>query len=38
MPHAEEWRQWGVFPPAIDPPPGADAETALLCRAGYWKP
>lgn len=38
MPHADEWRQWGVFPPAIDPPAGADAETDLLCRAGYWKP
>lgn len=38
MPNAEEWRQWGVFPPAIEPPAGADAETDLLCRAGYWKP
>ncbi len=38
MPHADEWRQWGVFPPAIDPPKDADAETDLLCRAGYWTP
>lgn len=36
MPHADEWRQWGVFPPAIDPPAGADAQTRLLCAAGYW--
>lgn len=36
MPHADEWRQWGVFPPAIEPPAGADAQTRLLCAAGYW--
>ncbi len=38
VPHAEEWRQWGVFPPAIDPPAGADDETRLLCAVGYWTP
>jgi hypothetical protein len=36
MPHADEWRQWGVFPPAQEPPAGADAQTRLLCAAGYW--
>ncbi len=36
VPHADEWRQWGVFPPAIDPPEGADDETRLLCTLGYW--
>jgi hypothetical protein len=38
VPHADEWRQWGVFPPAIEPPAGADDETVLLCATGYWKP
>lgn len=37
-PHADEWRQWGVFPPAIDPPADADDETRLLCALGFWKP
>lgn len=37
-PHADEWRHWGVFPPAIDPPADADDETRLLCAVGYWKP
>lgn len=36
MPHADEWRQWGVFPPAIEPPADADDEVRLLCAAGYW--
>ncbi len=38
VPHADEWREWGVFPPAIEPPAGADAETRLLCAVGYWQP
>lgn len=38
LPHAEEWRQWGVFPPQIEPPASADAETRLLCAVGYWQP
>lgn len=38
VPHADEWRQWGVFPPAIDPPEGADDETRLLCAVGFWIP
>lgn len=37
MPRADDWRAIGVFPPAIEPPPGADAETVLLCAAGYWR-
>ena len=37
VPHADEWRQWGVFPPAIDPPADADEETRLLCAVGYWE-
>ena len=37
-PHADEWRQWGVFPPAIEPPADADDETVLLCTLGFWKP
>ena len=38
LPNAEEWRSFGVFPPAIDPPAGADDETRLLCAVGYWVP
>lgn len=38
VPHADEWRHWGVFPPAIDPPEGADDETRLLCTLGFWVP
>ncbi|MEO8906879.1 MAG: hypothetical protein ABI310_02260, partial [Microbacteriaceae bacterium] len=38
LPNAEEWRSFGVFPPAIDPPAGADDETRLLCAVGYWIP
>ena len=36
VPHADEWRQFGVFPPAIDPPADADDETRLLCTLGFW--
>lgn len=36
MPHADSWRQWGVFPPAQEPPADADDEVRLLCAAGYW--
>ena len=38
VPHADEWRGWGVFPPAIDPPAGADDETVLLATLGHWRP
>lgn len=36
--NADEWRQWGVFPPATLPPEGADDETRLLCAVGFWIP
>jgi hypothetical protein len=36
VPHADEWREFGVFPPAIEPPAGADDETRLLCVLGFW--
>ena len=38
LPKADEWRSFGVFPPAIEPPADADAETRLLCAVGYWVP
>jgi hypothetical protein len=38
MPNVEMWRSLGVFPPEVEPPADADAQTLLLCRAGYWKP
>ena len=38
LPNAEEWRGFGVFPPAIEPPTDADDETRLLCAVGYWLP
>lgn len=38
LPMADQWRQWGVFPPAIEPPADADDETRLLCAVGYWIP
>lgn len=38
LPNIEEWRGFGVFPPAIDSPTGADEETRLLCAVGYWIP
>ena len=38
VPHADEWRSFGVFPPAIEPPADADAETRLLCEIGLWVP
>lgn len=37
-PHAEEWREFGVFPAVIDPSDGAADETNLLCSLGYWTP
>lgn len=38
VPDAEVWRGFGVFPPEIDPPVGADDETRLLCTLGFWIP
>jgi uncharacterized protein (TIGR03086 family) len=35
-PHVEQFRAMGVFPPEIEAPAGADRETQLLCRVGYW--
>lgn len=35
---ADEWRQFNVFPPAIQPPASADAEVRLLCAVGFWLP
>jgi hypothetical protein len=35
-PHADEWRRWGVFPAAIEPPADADDETRLVCALGFW--
>jgi hypothetical protein len=37
VPRIDEWRPYGIFPPAIEPPAGADAETVLLCVTGYGK-
>ena len=34
--NVEQWRAFGVFPPAIEPPADADDETRLLCTVGYW--
>lgn len=30
----EQWRAIGVFPPALEPPEGADRQTRLLCLSG----
>jgi hypothetical protein len=38
LPHADELRGFGVFPPAIEPPADADDETRLLCTVGFWAP
>lgn len=38
VPHAEEWRGWGVFPPEVQVPADADSQTRLLAKVGYWKP
>lgn len=38
VPVADEWRQYDVLPPAIDPPADADDETRLLCAVGFWIP
>lgn len=38
VPHVDEWRGLGVFPPAVEPPEDADRETRLLCTTGFWRP
>ena len=34
-PNAEDWRQMGVFGPALPVEAGADPRTTLLCLVGY---
>jgi len=38
LPHVDEWRSMGVFPPEVEAPEGADRETALLAKVGFWQP
>ena len=38
VPHLDEWRAIGVFPPAQPIPSGADDQTVLLCTVGFWAP
>jgi hypothetical protein len=38
VPTVEQLRAYGAFPPEIEPPEGADAETRLLCAVGFWHP
>ncbi len=37
-PQIPDWREMGVFGPAVDVPPDADRETQLLGKTGYWVP
>jgi hypothetical protein len=38
LPHAEMWRSYGVFPPAVEVPANADRETRILGIVGFWEP
>jgi len=38
IPHLDDWRAIGVFPPTQPVPAGADAETTLLHAVGFWMP
>ena len=38
LPTVDGLRAVGAFPPAIEPPAGAGAETRLLCAVGFWHP
>lgn len=38
MPNVETWRSIGVFGPEVEVPAGADRETELLGKTGYWVP
>jgi hypothetical protein len=38
LPYIDEWRAMGVFPPEVEVPADADAETKLLGKTGYWLP
>ena len=31
--HADQWRQWGVFPPAIEPPPARTTRPACCAQS-----
>ncbi|RNE63805.1 hypothetical protein [Cryobacterium tepidiphilum] len=37
-PQIDDFRAMGVFPPEVQAPEGADSETRLLAKAGYWVP
>ncbi|MDQ1597141.1 MAG: hypothetical protein QOI70_565 [Microbacteriaceae bacterium] len=37
-PQLDDFRAMGVFPPEVEAPAGADSETRLLARVGYWAP
>ena len=36
-PDIEMWRGFGVFPPEVPAPEGANREVELLAKAGYWR-
>ncbi|MCU1506362.1 MAG: hypothetical protein QOG18_221 [Microbacteriaceae bacterium] len=38
LPQVEDWRTMGVFGPEVDVPAGADRETQLLGKTGFWIP
>ncbi len=38
MPSMNDWRAMGVFAPEIAVPPGADRQTELLCKTGFYYP
>jgi len=35
VPTADQWREFGVFPPEVEPPADADDETRVLAALGY---
>lgn len=37
-PQIDGFRAMGVFPPEIEAPEGADSQTRLLAKTGYWRP
>lgn len=36
LPHVDEFRSYGVFPPEVQVPEASDKETRLLAKVGYW--
>jgi uncharacterized protein (TIGR03086 family) len=38
LPQVEDWRTMGVFGPEVGVPAGADRETQLLGKTGFWIP